>query len=298
MPEAQHDDPPEERRKFTLLRRSLWVAGTLAAAKVAVSVWTGSMGVLASALDSVTDLLISAGNLFALRYAEQPPDEDHRYGHGKAESLASLIQATLILAGAVLLLVESVRRFVGGASVELPWAGVAVMGVAIVVSVLHGRSLRALARRSASPILETESLHYLVDASANLGVIVALVLVWATGASAWDLIVSGLVSLHVGWEAIKLLRKAVLELMDAEPDEQLRERVEAILEAADERIIGHHRLRLRKAGPRLFVDLHIEIEGVEQFTEAHELSEQLRDAIVDEFADVDVTVHYDPAGAR
>jgi cation diffusion facilitator family transporter len=259
---------------------------------------SNSIGVLASALDSMADFFSSSINLISLRISAMPPDRDHPYGHGKIEGLAGLLQGALIGLGALALFAESLRRLLKGAGVDPGAWSVAVMAASAFVSALHGRGLRAAALRQSGAILKAEWLHFGADAISNLGVLAALALVRATGNSLWDLAVAGPLAGFIMFEAGRLARESLEELMDHGLSPALQREIEAAILSHHPCLVGFHGFRARKAGSRFFVDFHVEIRGVDSFEQAHDITEDLIANLTARFPNTDVTVHYDPEGAR
>lgn len=293
MPPPLRHGTPED-----LIVRSLAIAGTLSILKIAAGAVDGSLGILASALDSLMDLGSSAVNLATRRLACLPPDAEHPYGRGKAESLAGLLQGALIFAAGLFLVKEAWRRFEAGRTIELGFTGVIVMLISAAASLWHSRSLKEAAARETSAVLEAEKAHFATDFLANVSVAAALAVSALTNHGGWDLGLAAVISILVLREAALLVLRSSRELTDRSlPLDALRE-IDAMIRGHDPRVVGAHNLRARRSGPRIFIDFHIEIRGIESFSEAHELTESLIDRIKRRIPNADVTVHYDPEGAR
>lgn len=287
-----------EPRPQDLIRRSLALAAVLAAAKAAAGLRANSLGLIASALDSLTDFLASALNLYSLRLSERPPDAAHPYGRGKAEALAGLAQGGFIALSALGLLAESLRRVLRGAQVSPGAWGLAVMAFSAAASLWHSRSLSRAQAATQSTVLRTESAHFGVDFLSNLGVLIALGAVMVTGRAWGDVLISVAITLYILREAYRVLAFSAQEILDRGlPEETLRE-IETTIRGHHPQIVGFHNLRARRSGPRVFIDFHIEIRDVRDFTQAHEITEDLIDRIRRSVPNADVTVHYDPEGGR
>ncbi len=275
---------------------SVGVALLLTVVKFSAGLLTHSMAIMASALDSTLDMLMSALNFFAFREASKPPDAEHPYGHGKIESLAGLFQSLFIAASGSFVIIESVRRLVRGSFVaEIP-LGIGVIVFSGIVTLLLSWRLKVLARKNKSLILGTEKAHYAMDFVSYVGVIVALVLVARTGNVIWDLVVSILVAGYILKEAIHILRRAVSELLDRGLSKTELAAVRLLILQHHVSIVGVHNLRSRVVGNLLFLDFHIEIRGEADFKKAHEMTESLIDKIKAQHPNADVTVHFDPEG--
>lgn len=275
---------------------SVGVALLLTVVKFSAGLLTHSMAIMASALDSTLDMLMSALNFFAFREASKPPDAEHPYGHGKIESLAGLFQSLFIAASGTFVIIESVRRLLQGSFVsEIP-LGIGVIVFSGIVTLLLSWRLKALAKKNRSLILGTEKAHYSMDFVCYVGVIVALLLVARTGHVVWDLIVSILVAAYIFKEAIHILRRAVSELLDRGLSHTELELVKLLILQHHPSIVGVHNLRSRVVGNLVFLDFHIEIRGEADFKKAHEMTESLIDKIKAQHPNADVTVHFDPEG--
>ena len=283
--------------KQTAIALSIVTASFLTAFKLAVGLVAGSLAVIASAFDSLMDILVSSVNLIAVKEADKPADREHLYGHGKIESLAGLFQSLLISVSGIYLVVEAVRRLIFGSRLEHIPVAIGVMVISMGLTVLLVIRLKRVLRETQSIIVGTEALHFTTDLLTNGGVIIALVLVRLTGSNLWDLLVAFAIACYILKNSFGILRSAVNELLDrALPIEEQRE-IEKIILGFDPKIVGIHNLRTRKIGQRRFVDFHFEIRGESNFNRAHKLTEALIQKIQERFPNSDVTVHYDPEGA-
>ncbi|MBI4347274.1 MAG: cation transporter [Elusimicrobia bacterium] len=281
-----------------LILRSLWLAGSLCAVKTATGLATGSLSILASALDSLMDLCTSAVNYVSVAIARSPADDEHQYGHGKAEALASLFQGAFIALGGAWFIVESVRRLLHPSPPHDELWGAGVMGVSMLASLVHGMTLRRAAAREESNVLNAEGAHFLSDVASNLGVMTALILVRVTGKAWWDPAVTALVVGYVLWLAIPIILTAVAELMDEGLPPTLRAEIARIIHEHHPSVVGYHNFRSRRAGARRYIEFHLELRDVREFVAAHEITEELIDKIKAAVPDADVLIHADPEGGR
>jgi len=275
---------------------SVGVALLLTVVKFSAGFITHSMAIMASALDSTLDMLMSALNFFAFREASKPPDAEHAYGHGKVESLAGLFQSLFIMLSGSVVVYESVRRLLQGSFIsEIP-LGIGVIVFSGIVTLLLSWRLRVLSKKNRSLILGTEKAHYTMDFVSYVGVIAALILVGWTGKVTWDLIVSLLVAAYIFKEAIHILTRAVSELLDRGLSNTELKTIKMLILLHHPSIVGVHNLRSRMAGNLLFLDFHIEIRGEDDFKKAHDMTESLIDKIKAHHPNADVIVHFDPEG--
>jgi cation diffusion facilitator family transporter len=257
---------------------------------------THSMAIMASALDSTLDMLMSSLNFFAFREASKPPDVEHPYGHGKIESLTGLFQSLFILLSGLFVIYESVRRFFQGSFVSDIPLGIGVIVFSGIVTLLLSWRLKILSKRNRSLILVTEKAHYSMDFVSYVGVIVALALVGWTGWVTWDLITSILVAAYIFREAVHILKRAVAELLDRGLSNTELKTIKMLILRHHPSIVGVHNLRSRMVSNQVFLDFHIEIRGEDDFKRAHDMTESLIDKIKEVHANADVTVHFDPEG--
>jgi ferrous-iron efflux pump FieF len=242
------------------------------------------------------DIFASVINYFALRAAARPPDEDHRYGHGKAESLAGLFQSFVISASGVLLLIEAIRRLVNEHPTDAEWLGVGTMAVACAVSVALVTRLRSVARKTDSPALTADAVHYATDVYTNGAALVALLLVALTGWTPADPLISILISGFILYSAFDVARESVNVLMDRRLPREIDAKVAAVVgRFRAEGVVGFHDLRTRRSGSHKFIDLHLEVDPAQTLPQAHDLSVRVLRAIEADIPRSRVQIHTDPA---
>lgn len=288
------DSEQAARENLAAARLSVATAVTLALLKLGAAIVTGSLSIVASLLDSAMDFVSSLVNYVAVRVAGQPADKEHRYGHGKAEGLAGLVQAVVIGFSGGILFIEGLRRLIGGTSVRHADVGIAVMLVSTIASVWITWKLRSTAKRTGSLALKADSLHYASDVWTNLGVLVALILVRVTGHAWIDGVVAAIVAIVVLATAVWVLRRSADELMDRSLPEAEEAALLETIRAHVPETRGIHDVRTRRAGRAVFMDCHVQFDRTLSFVEAHLLSERVRLAIQESRPEVQVVVHADP----
>lgn len=291
-----HTDPPTlDRRRSRAASVSVVGAGALALLKLAAASVTGSLAIWASFVDSVLDMFASGSNLLAIRHAEVPPDDDHRWGHGKAESLSGLAQTLLVLGSAGALAYKSVERLIEPAPMAYVGWGVAVMAVSAMASVGITAYLRQAGKRYGSVALEGDAVHYLADVLTNVATIAGL-LAWHFFALTWvDPVVSLAMALVLVHSAKSIGLSALDQLMDRELPEEDRHRIIKAAMGVSPHVLGIHELRSRRSGSWVDVNVHVDIRADLSFVEAHTVSAQVEEAIRTLFHQGIVTVHADPA---
>ena len=286
-------------RVGVLMRRatyaSLSVAGLLVTVKLAAWVETNSVSLLSSLIDSLLDGAASLANLVAVRQALVPPDREHRFGHGKAEPLASLGQAAFIAGSAVLLLIEAIQHLIHPQPITNTKAGLAVMVFAVVVTLLLVLYQRSVVKRTGSLVVSVDAFHYRADLVLNLSVIVALLLTVEFGYVLIDPIFGGAIAVWIIWGAWQVADRAVVQLMDRELPDAERERIRAIVLAHPE-VRAVHDLKTRAAGPISFIQIHLEMDGNLPLTQAHRIADEVEASILAIYPRSEVIIHQDPAG--
>lgn len=286
----------EAKLKASAARLSVTAAAFLIALKTLTGVMTGSISVWASLLDSTMDIFASAINYYAVRAASAPPDEDHRYGHGKAESLAGLFQSFVICASGLVLLWEAIRRIITPQPTASEWLGVGTMAIACGVSFALVARLRQVARKTDSPALNADAVHYATDVYTNGAALGALLLVALTGWTLADPLISILISGFILWSAVDVARESVNVLMDRRLPRAIDAKVASVVERfRTEGVLGFHDLRTRRSGSHKFIDLHLEVEADQTLQQAHDLSVRVLRAIEHEIPRSRVQIHTDPA---
>jgi len=286
----------EARLKNSAARLSILAAAFLIFIKLGTGWLTGSIAVWASLLDSAMDIFASTINYFAVRAAARPPDDDHAYGHGKAESLAGLFQAAVITLSGLFLIREAIRRLFQPHPTQAETLGVATMLIAIIISIALVARLRRVAKLTDSPALSADAVHFASDVWTNGGVLIALLLISLTGWNMIDPIISILISIYILASAMSVGRESVDVLMDRRLSPDVDERVaEIVSRFRDEGVHGFHDLRTRRSGSQKFIDLHLEVERDQTLEAAHATSVRVLRTIEAEIPRAKVQIHTDPA---
>lgn len=283
-----------DNRKIRATQISVGTATSLAALKVVTALFTGSMSILASAIDSLLDIGMSLVNYFAVRHAEKPADDDHPYGHGKFETLATLFQAVIITVSGLFVLYESGRRLLGDVELVQLEGGMWVLAISAAASYAITRHLRRVARETDSSALEADSLHYSMDVYTNLALLLGLALIRWTGAAWIDPLLSFFVGLYIIHEAYDLVKHSMRDVLDAELPATVRKEVESLINAHKHRLIDFHNLRTRRAGSQKIMDFHITVCKEMTVQEAHEITDHLEERIKQEISNADVIIHVEP----
>lgn len=273
-------------------RAAVATALCLIVIKLIAWLYSGSASMLASLTDSFADALASIVNFIAVRYAIVPADKDHRYGHGKAEPLASLAQSGFILGSACILLFYGGEKLINPVPVTHATLGVIVSIIAIVMTLALVLLQKRALEKTNSTVVEADSLHYKADLFLNSAVLLALVLAqygwwWADG------VFAVLIAIFIGQQAIDLGYRSIQSLLDRELDSDTREQIKT-LALEDKRVMGLHDLRTRQSGKTTFIQMHLELDGNQPLFEAHSIADATGLRIKNAFEDAEVIIHQDP----
>lgn len=284
-----------DRRRLT---RFAWLSVAAAvvtiALKLAAYALTGSVGLLSDALESLVNLAGALMALAMLVVAARPPDEEHAYGHGKAEYFSSVLEGSLILVAAVSIGVAAVRRLIEPRPLEQIGLGLAVAIVASAVNLAVALVLLRAGRRHRSITLEANARHLMTDVWTSAGVLAGVLAVALTGWQRLDPVVALVVAANVVRTGLGILRRSVAGLMDtALPEAEVRV-LRDVLARHAESGAQFHALRTRQAGPRRFVSVHILVPGEWTVARGHELLERIEADLRGALDDVSVLTHLEP----
>ena len=287
----------DARRAGRLMRLATYASVATASVLIVVKLgawWlTDSVSLLSSLVDSLLDAAASLVTLLAVRQSLVPADREHRFGHGKAEPLAALLQSGLIGGSALLLAVEVLHRLIQPQVVQQGTLGVGVMVFSILVTFALTRFQRYVVRRTGSSAIAADSLHYLSDLLMNGAVILALVLASEFGFLRADPIIGLGVACFILYSAYRIGRDALDMLMDRELPAEERERILEVARSHDE-VLGIHDLKTRSSGPRTFIQLHLELDGGMTLYRAHAVAEAVEADLQTAFPGAEVIIHQDP----
>lgn len=288
-------DASGHHRLLTLATRaSVAVAVLLIMAKAGVWFYSGSASLLGSLVDSVMDSLASLVNLLAVRYALQPPDNEHRFGHGKAEPLAAVAQSAFILGSSAFLLLYCIERLVMNPTAALPYAGagIAVILFSMAATVLLVAFQRRVIARTGSSVIRADALHYRGDILMNGSVLLALLL--ASRGWPWIDAVFGLgIAVYLAWGAVRIGQEALQALLDRELPDAVKKQIVA-LARANPRVRGIHDLRTRQSGGLYIIQMHLEMDDDTPLVQAHAIGDAVERAIRVAFPHSDIMIHQDP----
>ncbi len=252
-----------------------------------------SSAMLASTTDSILDLFASIMNIVILRFALAPADDEHRFGHGKAESLAGLIQAAFVLGSALLLIFNGVERVINPRVIVQSNLAIGVTLVAIVLTLALVVFQRFVIKRTGSIVINADALHYQSDLFLNVGVLAAIFLsqgIWLQADGAFTIAVA----LYLLFGAGQIIYQSVYQLMDHELSDDDIAQIKSIILAHDN-ALGLHELRTRQSGAKRFIQFHLELEDSMSLLEAHSIGDDIEAEICQALAPCEVFIHQDPS---
>jgi len=279
---------------------SVIAAFALTGMKIVVGLLTNSLGILSEASHSGLDMVAAIVTFWAVRVSDKPADREHPYGHGKVENLSAFFETLLLLGTCFWIIWEAVARlFFKSAEVKVTVWSFIVIIISIVVDFSRSRMLYKTARKHNSQALEADALHFSTDIYSSGVVLIGLIGVWLGSKNPslkWlekaDAIAAFGVAMIVIWISIELGKRTIQGLLDAAPhglDVRIKETVEKL-----EGVIDCHNIRVRSSGPKLFVDVHVTLDGDQSLTAAHRLTELIECKIQGLAPKADVTVHPEP----
>ncbi len=284
---------------LTLQKKATIVSSTVATIlifiKLTIGILSGSIAVLASAIDSVLDLIVSAFNLFAITKSEKPADEEFNYGRGKIEALAAVIEGTVITMSGIFIFYEAVKKALHNEPTKLLQTSMIVMLISMILTIGLVIFLNFVSKKTKNLVIKSDALHYKTDIYSNGAILLALVLIKITGIQIIDSIFGGLIAIYIIYSAYEIIKEGVLILLDIALDRKLVEKIQDIIISGNG-VTNYHFLKTRKSGKTNFVDVHVVMTPNISLLEAHRISDKIEDKIKDleHENDWSITIHLDP----
>ncbi len=285
-------------KQSRLMRLATYASATVALiliiAKLIAWMWSDSITILATLIDSCLDAAASLITLYAVHHALQPADKEHRFGHGKAEALAGMGQSMFIGGSAMFLLLESINRLLHPKVLQVIDIGIVVMVISIVLTSALIAFQTHVVKQTGSTAIKADSVHYKTDLLVNAAVIAALLLA-AYGWPGFDPIFAIVIAFYILHSAWEIATTAIDELMDKELSVEERSQIkEVVLTHASAK--GLHDLRTRRAGTTSFIQFHLELDGGLTLHQAHVIADEVEAMVKAQWTDAEVIIHEDPHG--
>jgi cation diffusion facilitator family transporter len=280
-------------KKATLI--SSFTAGILVLMKLSIGIMSGSVAVMASAIDSVLDLIVSAFNYFAISKAEQPADKMFNYGKGKIEALAAVIEGTIITISGIYIFYQAVIKAYDKSEASHLDISIIVMTISLVVTIALVMFLTKVAKKTKNMVIKSDALHYKTDVLSNGAILISLIIIQITKIEIIDSIMGIIISIYIIYSAYEIIKEGVFILLDAALDEEIVENIKSTI-INEEKISNYHYLKTRKSGHTNFVDVHLVFNDGISLLEAHRIGDKVEDKILALQPDVKwvINAHLDP----
>jgi cation diffusion facilitator family transporter len=236
---------------------------------------------------------MSSVNLMAIRQAEQPADENHPFGHGKFETIATIFQSMIIAFSGLWIIYEASRRLWHGVELSRLGGGMAILAFSSAVSWLIASHLRKVAKETDSSALYADSLHFSMDVYTNLALVIGLGIIALIGVPWLDPVLSMAVAVYILYEALRLLRHGIRDILDEELPSPIRKEITDLIETRED-LLGYHNLRTRRAGSQKIMDFHLTVCKHLSVEAAHAIADDLEKKIEEEIPGADVIIHIEP----
>ena len=280
-------------RKATVI--STTTALLLVFVKLIIGVLSGSVAVLASAIDSILDMLVSLFNYFAIKKAEEEPNSAFPYGKGKVQAIAGVIEGTIITLSGLYIIYAGIEKMIEHKPTELLLPSIVAMSFSIVVTFFLVRFLQYVADKTGSLVIKADALHYKTDLLSNAVVLVSLVLVKVTGLDAIDAILGIGIGIYIIYSAYEIIKESIRVLLDHALESKIVEKIKNIIDSHPQ-VQSHHWLKTRTDGIHNFVEFHMVLRPAMTLGEAHKIADEIEERIVclDPKKSWVITPHFDP----
>lgn len=283
-----------KRKVATLALWSIVVAFAVLGLKLVAWLITGSVALYSDALESIVNVIASAAAFWAIRISHKPADQDHPFGHHKAEYLSAVLEGVLIVVAAMLILNEVWRTWQNPAPLEQPWTGLAVNGLATLLNAIWAWILISIGRSARSPALVADGKHIMTDVVTSVGVFIGLVGAVFTGWHILDPALAVIVALNILWQGWHVIGSSMSGLMDRAVDMDEHIRIRDIISANSKGALEVHDLRTRIAGRATFIEFHMVVDADMSVGDSHVICDRIEDALKAEIPSVRVTIHVEP----
>lgn len=255
---------------------------------------TGSLALYSDALESIINVAAAAFAFIALRVAAAPADDDHPYGHHKAEYFSAVIEGALIIVAAILILRESFSGLLDPQPLDAPMLGLAVNGLATAINGAWALVLLGRGKAWRSPALVADARHVMADVFTSVGVLVGVALVAVTGTLILDPLIAGLVALNILWSGWTMVRDSVSGLLDRAAPPEMVAQIRGLISEHGEGALEAHDVRTRHAGQVTFIDFHLVVPGEMTVKDSHDICDRLENAIESAIEGAVVAIHVEP----
>ncbi|SFJ48123.1 cation diffusion facilitator family transporter [Aerobium aerolatum] len=257
---------------------------------------TGSVALYSDALESIVNVIAATAALWAISVSHKPADQDHQYGHHKAEYFSAVLEGVLIVVAALLIIAEVWRSWQAPAILDQPWQGLAVNGLAAAINCFWALLLIRIGRKDKSPALEADGHHIMTDVVTSVGVIVGLVAAVLTGWQFLDPLLAFIVAINILWQGSKVITSSLGGLMDQAVSVEEHMQIRDIISANSRGALEVHDLKTRIAGRATFIEFHMVVDESMTVGESHAICDRIEEALEQEIPSVRVVIHVEPDG--
>ncbi len=293
----QKQNSEQNRLKHLASLFSVVLSGGLTLLKIFAAVYTGSLAILSSMIDSLADIFASSVTFVAVKYSSRRATDKHRYGFGKAEAVSALVQSAFVAGSGIFVLYDGIKRLFLQEEVKSPEVGIVIMAVSLCATLVLIAFQKYVAKKTGSLAIAADSAHYTMDVVTNLAIIATLVVVKFFGAYWFDTLMALFVASYLLFNAYKLACNALSVLTDAELGMDVRKKICQIVMSSPF-AKGIHDLRTRDLGGTYMFEFHLELDGDLPLSAAHELTEMVEDNLYEAFPNAQIIIHQDPAGIK
>jgi len=286
-----------DKLKYKASIASISVSGMLTILKLFASLYSGSLAVLSSMIDSLSDILASAITFIAVKISAKPATDIHRYGYGKIEAISALMQAAFIAGSGLFVMYDAITRIFQPKIIEQTGWALLIMTISLICTLILIGYQKHVAKLTNSQAINADSEHYVVDVLTNISIIISLVAVKIFEINWIDTLTAFGVAIYLLINAYKLAKDAIDVLLDKELDSDIRHNVKNIIKSHSF-VKGVHDLRTRNLGNEYMFELHLELDGNLSLYDAHDLSEMIENDINETYPNAQVIIHQDPAGIK
>ncbi|MGL4990524.1 MAG: cation diffusion facilitator family transporter [Sarcina sp.] len=282
-------------RKSKVAFLSIMSNSLLIVLKLVAGILSGSVSIISEAIHSSVDLVASIVAFFSVRMSSKPADEEHPYGHGKIENISGVIEGVLILGASIMIIYEAIRRLFTPEPISHTYVAMIVMFISAIVNLVVSRVLYKVGKAEDSMALQADALHLKTDVYTSAGVGIGILLIIITGIHSLDSIVAIAVALLIIKEAIELIFNGFNEILDKRLCNEDEVEIKKVIEKFSDSYVDYHKLKTRKSGNMKHVDFHMTLNPDLTVKEAHDIIGEIKKAMNEQFRNIRVTIHIDPA---
>lgn len=276
---------------------SILVSAILFIIKLIAVIYSGSLAVLSSLIDSASDIFASFITFWAIKYSNKPLNKKHRYGYGKAESASALIQSAFIAGSGAFVLYDGFERFINPIPLKQTVLGLQLMILSLIITIILICYQKYVIIKTKSIAIIADSLHYKVDLLTNMLIIISLFLLDYYHLAWIDILTASLISIYLIWNAYRIATNALNDITDQEIDSKIKNHIIKIINKT-KNINGFHDFRSRTSGNRIFIEFHLELNGNLSLYAAHQISKSIEEEIISIYPNAQIIIHQDPYGIK